>query len=485
MRLLQLPWLELAILVALLGSPLVSRARDPNRAYARGVFFTGLALACSMMAWLGFQLGVPEAMLEASSFQPRLFGRTVLRLDEVNAPLIPVIALLHFLVAGATSRTLMRRFSFSWSLAAEAVRLATFAAVDTRVLVALLAISTMPPYVELVNRRRPTRLYLIHMAFFVGLLVFGRALVGVAGSASGAAPWWALLPLVAAVLILCGTVPAHCWVTDWFEHASFGIGILTVAPLAGAYAAVRLIVPIAPGWVLHAMALASLLTALYASALATIQQDTRRFFALLFLSLSSLVLVGIELHTDLTICAGLCLWFSALLSLGGFGLTLRAIEARLGRLSLASFHGMYEHTPMLAIFFLITGLASVGFPATIGFISLELLVDSAVEVNLFVGIGVVIASAFNGIAVLRAYFLLFTGARHVSTVFLGIGLRERVAVLILSALILGGGLFPQMGVTSRELAALAILEDRRQRGSAGPIDRPEPPPRDPSPPGAR
>ena len=28
--------------------------------------------------------------------------------------------------------------------------------------------------------------------------------------------------------IRCGTVPAHCWVTDWFEHASLGIALLYV-----------------------------------------------------------------------------------------------------------------------------------------------------------------------------------------------------------------------------------------------------------------
>lgn len=274
-----------------------------------------------------------------------------------------------------------------------------------------------------------------------------------------------------AVLVRCGTVPAHCWVTDWFEHASFGIAILFVAPLSGVYAAVRLVLPVAPDWVLQSIGLVSLFTAVYAAGMATVQREERRFFAHLFLSHAALVLVGLELHTELSLCASLCLWFSAILSLGGFGLTLRALEARFGRLSLTDFHGLYEHTPRLAVFFLLTGLASVGFPGTIGFISIELLVDSAVEANLYIGVGVLLASALNGIAVLRAYFLLFTGARHVSTVFLGIGLRERVAVLTLSTLILGGGFFPQPGVTTREHAAEEILHDRRQRG----FENPNPP----------
>ena len=81
-----------------------------------------------------------------------------------------------------------------------------------------------------------------------------------------------------------------------------------------------------------------------------------------------------------------------ILSLGGFGLTLRALEARFGRLSLTDFHGLYEHSPTLAVCFLLTGLASVGFPGTLGFISTELLVDSAVEANPSVGIAVVAAA---------------------------------------------------------------------------------------------
>ena len=56
--------------------------------------------------------------------------------------------------------------------------------------------------------------------------------------------------LLAAVLVRCGAVPAHCWVTDWFEHSSFGNALLFVAPLTGVYAAVRLLLPAAPDWAL-------------------------------------------------------------------------------------------------------------------------------------------------------------------------------------------------------------------------------------------
>ena len=463
MNLLHLPWLEIAIAVALIGTPIVSRLRDPNRAFRWALVCTATSFAASFLAWLAFYVGTPPEMIARWSMQPYLFGRQLFALDELNAPLVPAAALLHFLTALATARTNMRRYSFSWSLAAEAIRLATFSCKEPWVLIGLLAISTVPPYVELLTRGRPTRVYVIHMALFVVLLVLGWAAVEPHGSSSTPPAWWATVPLMAAILVRCGTVPVHCWVTDWFEHASLGIALLYVTPLSGVYAAIRLVLPIAPSWVLQGISLLSLTTAVYAAGMATIQQETRRFFAYLFLSHASLVLVGLELQTELSLTGSLCLWFSVILSLGGFGLTLRALEARFGRLSLSDYHGLYEHTPTLAVFFLLTGLASVGFPGTLGFISTELLVDSAVEANPYIGIAVVTAAALNGIAVVRAYFLLFTGVRHESTVSLKVGLRERIAVLTLSALILGGGLFPQPGVFSRQRAAEEILKERRER----------------------
>jgi NADH-quinone oxidoreductase subunit M len=196
--------------------------------------------------------------------------------------------------------------------------------------------------------------------------------------------------------------------------------------------------------------------------MACVQRGSRRFYAFLFLSHASLVLVGLELQTLLSLTASLCLWLSVIFSLGGFGLALRAIEARFGRLALVNYHGLYGHSPTLAVCFLLTGLGCVGFPFTIGFISTELLVDSAVVASPMIGSAVLIATALNGIAVVRAYLLLFTGARHMSTVSLDISPRERISVLTLAALVLAGGLFPQPGVSSRTLAAERILATRQR-----------------------
>lgn len=461
MRELHLPWLELAVLVPVVGALWTSRVRDPDRARRWSLVFSGLALLLATGAWQDF--------VELRTFQAhdrwdvvqRLFHEDVLVIDELSAPLLPLSALLYFLTVLATLRTKVRRFSFSITLASEARLLALLSCKLPWAIVLLLVVGTLAPFIELRRRRKPTRVYVLHMAAFAVLLIAGQSLVDLSDPSGGIALAGVLL-LALAMLLRNGVVPVHCWMTDLFEHASFGTALLFVTPMIGAYGAMRLVVPVAPEWVLDAIALLSLVTAVYAAGMALVQRETRRFFTYLFLSNSSLVLVGLELATPLGLTGALCVWLSVSLSLTGFGLTLRCVEARTGRLTLGEYHGLYEHLPMLAIFFLLTGLASIGFPGTIGFVGMELLVEGAVQASSYIGALVVVAAALNGLAIMHIYFRLFTGRTRAGTIDLRARLPERVAVLVLTVLILGGGLWPQTGVASRYHAAVELVSSRAQ-----------------------
>lgn len=437
------PWVEIAVAAPLLGAAAVRFARTTEQAGRIAAAVTAVALAASVLAWVAFLIGEPPPRV---SLSVELIGRELLRVDRLNGPLLPMVALLHLLTIVTTARVKMNRMSFTGHLLGESIRLATFACAEPWPLVVLLALGPVPPFLELLGRRRPTRVFVLHMMLFVGLLVGGMA--GLQAELE-----WAPAALMAAVLVRSGTFPAHLWMADLFEHATFGTAILFATPIAGVYAALRLVLPVAPDWVLQGIGLASQVTAVYAAALATVQTDARRFYSYLFLSHASLVLIGLELHTATSLSGALGLWVSAALSLGGLGLVLRALEARHGRLSLSGYHGLYEQTPTLGVGFLLTGLACVGFPGTLGFIAVEVLVDGALEANLSVGIAMVVAAALNGIAVVRAYLLLFTGTRHKSAIPLPVTRRERVAVLVLSALVLGGGLAPQYLLADRRKAA--------------------------------
>jgi NADH-quinone oxidoreductase subunit M len=458
MNLFTLPWLELSVCVPLIGGLCVGWVRDTTAALRWCLAFAGATLVCTLLVFAGQATGAMPTGASPWDIAPRLFGERLLEVDALSSPLLPLVALLHLLTALATARTKMSRFSFAWMLGGESLRLATFGCKASWLLIALLLAGAGLTYLELLRRKKQTRVYLLHMGLFGFCLVGGWACLDPAGPL-GSAPVASGL-LFTAVLIRSGTVPFHTWVLDLFERASFGTALLFATPITGAYLAVRLVLPVAPEWALQGISILSLVTAGYAAGLAAVQKEARRFFAYLFLSHTSLVLVGLELHTPISLTGALFLWLSVSLSLSGLGLTLRALEARFGRLSLAQFSGLYDHSPALAVCFLLTGLGSVGFPGTLGFVGTELLVDGALGAEPVMGIALVAAAAVNGIAVVRAYFLLFTGGRHLSSVSLAITLRERVAVLTLAVLILGGGLFPQPGVMSRYEAAAEVLQDR-------------------------
>jgi NADH-quinone oxidoreductase subunit M len=461
MNLLSLPWLELSVSVPLVGGLCVGWVRSPTAALRWCLTFASATLICTVLVLVGQTV---ESPTDPWQVQERMFGQRLLEVDRLSAPLLPLVALLHLLTALATARTKMARFSFAWMLGGESVRLATFGCKASWLLIGLLIAGAGLTFLELLRRNKPTRVYVLHMALFILCLAGGWAWIDPADPGGSATV--ASVLLFAAVLIRSGTIPVHTWITDLFEHASFGTALLSTTPITGAYLAVRLVLPVAPDWVLHGITIVSLATACYAAGMAAVQTQARRFFAFLFLSHTSLVLVGMELHTPISLTGALFLWLSVALSLSGLGLTLRALEARFGRLTLSRFSGLYEHSPALAVCFLLTGLGSVGFPGTQGFVGTELLVDGVVGASPVIGVTMVLAAAVNGIAVVRAYFLLFTGGRHVSSVSLAITGRERFAVLLLAALILGGGLFPQPGVVSRYEAAVEVLQYRADKANS-------------------
>ncbi|MFM7158982.1 MAG: proton-conducting transporter membrane subunit [Planctomycetaceae bacterium] len=444
-----------AILTPLSGAAFCLWIRDPDRARMAAVYSSAACLASSLAAWGFFAMASPETSIPGSPGWPGAW----ISLDQLSAPLLPLAALLWVFTSLVTPRSKLNRFSFPHALILESLTIATLACREPWGVVLLLVAGTLIPWSELRYRKQPSRLYGLHMGLFSLLLVLGQLIEDYEGQARFTR-WWAALPLLAAVLIRCGVVPFHLWIGRLFEGASFGLSILFVTPMLGAYACVRLVLPIAPDWMLRGLALVSVGTALYCGGLAVVQREGRRLFSCMFLSHSALVLVGLEMVTELGLTGALCLWLSAGLSLGSFALTLRAVESRRGRVDLVRLGGLYSSAPILAIMFVLTGLACVGFPGTIGFVATELLFDGVVEAYPFSGAAVVVASTLNGVAIIRAFFRIFAGATPNSGISLQILPREKLVVLTLAALIVLGGIYPQPGVRSRHDAALDLLSHR-------------------------
>ncbi len=431
---LHFPWLTLLFLSPVLGIGAVFLWREASHEIGIGATLLGLMMAAA--SWI--ELGSHKAVVDP--------WFPLLTLDELGAPLVfccavTTAAVLFTMPKSHRTPELSAKF-----LASEAILFLTFSTVNPWFLAFLFAAGPVLPWFE-----ARSRLFAFYMAASVLLFTLGVA----AGPSQ-----WACLPLVAAVLIRKGILPLHTWMPSFFQTARFGTALLFVIPQVGTYCAARLILPSVPPATLQIMGILALLTSVYAAALGLVQKDVRRMFGYFFMSQSAVVLAGITCNNLGGLAGGLTLWISSILSLTGFGLALRALEARRGLLSLDVFHGGYERMPLLAVGFLVLGLACVGIPGTLGFVAQELLVDGSVEAFPGFGFLVGVAAALNGITILRAYGALFCGT-FTSPWQEQLRPRERLAMMGLVAFLLIGGLWP-VPLLKGNLSAASILLQQRQ-----------------------
>jgi NADH-quinone oxidoreductase subunit M len=81
----------------------------------------------------------------------------------------------------------------------------------------------------------------------------------------------------------------------------------------------------------------------------------------------------------------------------------------------------------------------------------------------------------NGIAVLHSYFRIFTGTRATAQISLQARVPERIAKLLITSLIIGGGVVPGPSISSRYHAAIELGTHREIAKKVGSPSLPKPP----------
>ena len=165
---LHLPWLELAVLAPLIGVGAACCFKDAEKTRLVAILFSGLALALSIGAWQDFNtLKVFEAHDRWDIVSP-ILGPDAMVLDELNAPLLTLTALMFFLMPLATLRTKLKRFPFRMNLLSEFLMLATLACRNEWGIIVLMGLQTLPLVWEIRSRGKSARGFVIHMSVFVG-----------------------------------------------------------------------------------------------------------------------------------------------------------------------------------------------------------------------------------------------------------------------------------------------------------------------------
>lgn len=283
------------------------------------------------------------------------------------------------------------------------------------------------------------RLFLFHHIPSFLFFALGTALL-----ARGSAEYAAVFISVA-IVIREALLPLHGWFPKFVSRAPMGVVVAFVGPQLGIYAHLTLF-PNGPTGLTMTLAALGAFTAVIAAALGLVQSEGKRALAFLLMSQTGLVTFGLESHSGVAHQGALLSWQVLALSASGFALVLAALGARGSRLSIVRPSGHFDSTPRMAVAFLLLGFASVGLPLTLGFVSEDLLVQGAVAEFPILALTLVVATALNGMSVMRCFFALFTGSRR-SVGLRDLNRREWVAVSLLLAVLLTGGIVPRLFVS--------------------------------------
>jgi formate hydrogenlyase subunit 3/multisubunit Na+/H+ antiporter MnhD subunit len=272
------------------------------------------------------------------------------------------------------------------------------------------------------------------------------------------------------LMVLAGSIDALFagWEFLGISGASLATALVVTMPQVATYTGVRLLVGHADGvpYELVVLANAALLTATYGAALAVVQRDVRGLVGMLAMSQSAMVFAGLSGTVPTEIVGALAVWVSSGLALTGIGLVTWALESRGGRISIETLQGRFADAPALAAFFLLFGLAALGFPGTLSFVADDLMIAGTLDDHVHAGLLVILTTVFAAIAVVRGWFRVFGGPVTVDAPRHAILPRERIALTGLLVILFGLGLYPGPFVRSLDKVAASLLASRHHDHAA-------------------
>lgn len=265
--------------------------------------------------------------------------------------------------------------------------------------------------------------------------------------------------------------PFHTWLPDALMEGPIGMAVVLAGLKLGTFGFMRFSIPLLPeasksGTVVSVVMALGLAAIVYGAIVALIQPDFRRLLAFSSISHLGFVVVGLlslnyqGLQGSLLTMINLGFSTAGLFFIAGF------LYSRQQTTSLSAFGGVAQQVPLLATFFLLIGLASVGLPGTNGFVGEFLILLGAFKAHWVYG-----AIAVSGVILGAAYFLWYYEramfgplAKTLTHELADLRPNELVIAVSLSIMILWIGLYPAPFLRMMNGSVQALVE-RLDRGS--------------------
>jgi len=423
-----------------------------------------------------------------------------LGVDGISALFVPLTALLTLLAilyAEPAAKTDVRQYLMAM-LGLEATMVGAFVSLDLMLFWVFFVLELFPSYLLITKwgtgekRREAAGFYVTIMAAGSALMLAGILMLGMNASQAGKEHIFDFLTLLTVPLsdktqslvffmlffglaIKAPIFPFHTWMPRVLEQGPVvGMSIFLVGLKLGTYGFLRFVIPLVPDaskewfWL---MALLGTVGMVYGAAIAMIQTNLRRLLAFASLSHMGVVMLGIFSLNFAGFQGGLLQMIN--LGIAGAGLFFIAgfLYTRLGQPDLSVLGGVERHAPVLAMTFLVIGLAGIGLPGTGGFNGEHLVMIGAYKVHWLMALATGIGTVLTATYFFRYFLLGFLGEPspapanpHTVATMPDIQKREMVIATALAAMIFWIGL--DSGPFLRTMdGSLKALEQRVQQGA--------------------
>lgn len=260
---------------------------------------------------------------------------------------------------------------------------------------------------------------------------------------------WVGAGLLLAFAVKIPLMPFHSWQPDTYTEApATGSMLLSGIMLKmGLYGLLRWFLPLVPEALQYftpVMMIAGVAGVLYGALIAIRQRDMKRIIAFSSLSHVGLIAAGIVTLSETGMQGGMVQMFSHGVNVVGLFLAVDIIQRRTDTRVLDNLGGLAKVSRFFAAFFLIMVLASTAVPFSNGFpgelLLLKSLFAKGAVWGIFAGLTIILCAVY----MLRMYqFSMFGQESGAVALFRDISWHEAAAMIILAALAILFGLFPQ------------------------------------------
>ncbi|MCG6930689.1 MAG: NADH-quinone oxidoreductase subunit M [Desulfofustis sp.] len=299
-------------------------------------------------------------------------------------------------------------------------------------------------------------------------------------SLAGPTATLAFIGFMIAFAIKIPLFPFHTWLPDAYTEAPTATTFVLSAVMAkiGVYGVIRFVVPVFDeSFARYALILAcsGVVGMMYCGIAALAQKDMKRMLAFSSASHMGIIALGIFCMNVQALTGTLYQIVAHATSTGVIFLMLGIIEERTDTRTIDDFGGMAAKAPVLAFFFAVAMLASVGLPGTSGFIGEFLIILGAVKFNpliaLFAGTTLIIGVCYM-LWLFQRVFFETTNPRLEH--FRDLTAVEMLTLLPIVILIIVMGVFPQPFIkkiepsAQQQLAAISTTTHIAGTAQAGP-----------------